>query len=247
VSDSAIDYLQAVAQGLERLEQTQTEAIARAAATVTEVIVAGGRIFSFGASHSFMLTEELVYRTGGLMLINPIYPQGMNLFVRPLPLTSQLERLPGLGRLLLENSPAQAGDALLIASTSGRNAVAIDMALAAGERGVTTIAITSLEYAQGVESRHPSGKKLHEVCDQVIDNCAPLGDAAVAIPGFPQKTGPLSTVLGCAIVNALVAQVIRNLVERGVTPPVFISANLPGGDEHNRRLLEENRDRIFYL
>ncbi len=244
---SATDYLTAAAEGLRCLEETQTEAIERAAEALTECIVAGGRIFSFGASHSFMLTEELVYRTGGLMLINPIYPQGMNLSVRPVTLTSQLERLADLGRVLLESSPAQAGDALLIASTSGRNAVAIDMALAAGERGVTTIAITSLAYAEGVPSRHPSGKHLHELCDLVIDNCAPLGDCAVEIPGLEQKTGPLSTVLGCAAVNAVAAQVIRNLVERGITPPVFISANLPGGDEHNARLLEENRERIFYL
>jgi uncharacterized phosphosugar-binding protein len=244
---SSSAYLTAAAEGLRRLHETQTEAIDRAAEALTETIAAGGRVFSFGASHSFMLTEELVYRTGGLMLINPIYPQGMNLSVRPVTLTSQLERLADLGRLLLDNSPATEGDALLIASTSGRNAVAIDMALAARERGVTTIAITSLAYAQGVPSRHPSGKHLHELCDLVIDNCAPLGDCAVEIPGLEQKTGPLSTVIGCAAVNALVAQVIRNLVERGLTPPVFISANLPGGDEHNRKLLEENRERIFYL
>jgi uncharacterized phosphosugar-binding protein len=244
---SATSYLTAAVNGLTRLQATQTEAINRAADLLTEVVVAGGRLFSFGASHSFMLTEELVYRTGGLMLINPIYPQGMNLSVRPVTLTSQLERLPDLGRVLLEASPAQSGDALLIASTSGRNAVTIDMAVAAREREVRTVAITSLAYAAGVPSRHPSGKHLHELCDLVIDNCAPLGDCAVEIPGLPQKTGPLSTVLGGAAVNALAAQVIRNLADRGLTPPVFLSANLPGGDEHNRRLLEENRDRIFYL
>ncbi len=244
---SSTTYLDAAAEGLRQLAKTQTEAIDRAAAAVTKVIAAGGRVFSFGASHSFMLTEELVYRTGGLMLINPIYPQGMNLSVRPVTLTSQLERLPDLGRVLLENSPAQSGDVLLIASTSGRNAVSIDMALAAREREVQTIAITSLAYAEGVPSRHPSGKHLHELCDLVIDNCVPLGDCAVEIPGLEQKTGPLSTVLGCAAVNALAAQVIRNLAEQGLTPPVFISANLPGGDEHNQKLLEENRGRIFYL
>ncbi len=244
---SSAAYLAAAAEGLRRLAETQTDAINRAAATVTETILGGGRVFSFGASHSFMLTEELVYRTGGLMLINPIFPQGMNLSVCPATLTSQLERLPDLGRVLLESSPALAGDVLLIASTSGRNAVTIDMALAAREREMTTVAITSLAYAQGVPSRHPSGKHLHELCDLVIDNCAPLGDCAVEIPGLPQKTGPLSTVLGCAAVNALVAQVIRNLADQGVTPPVFISANLPGGDEHNRKLLEQNRERIFYL
>jgi uncharacterized phosphosugar-binding protein len=171
----------------------------------------------------------------------------MSLDVRPLTLTSQLERLPGIGRALLENSPAAKGDVLIIASTSGRNAAAIDMAIAARHAGLTTIAVTSMEYTRRVDSRHPSGKKLYELCDHLIDNCAPAGDAAVEIPRLEQKTGPLSTVLGCAAVNAVIAQVIRNLVDRGITPPVFVSANLPGGDEHNKRLLAENRIRIFYL
>lgn len=244
---SSLDYLQAVAEALRKLQETQLEAINCAARTIAEAIMANCKIFSFGASHSFMLTEELVYRTGGLMLINPIYPHGMNLSVRPMTLTSQLERLPDLGKVLLDNSPVSEGDMLLIASTSGRNAVVIDMALAAREAGITTIAITATAYTEGVESRHPSGKKLFEICDQVIDNCAPLGDAAVQIPGFEQKTGPLSTVLGCAVVNAIIAQVIRNLVDRGITPPVFVSANMPGGDEHNEKLLAENRHRIFYI
>ncbi|MBU0609668.1 MAG: sugar isomerase, partial [Armatimonadetes bacterium] len=84
-------------------------------------------------------------------------------------------------------------------------------------------------------------------CDLVIDQCAPYGDAAVEIAGFPQKTGPLSSVLGCTIVNALTCEVVARLVARGETPPVFVSANLPGGDEHNARLLARNRERIFYL
>jgi uncharacterized phosphosugar-binding protein len=181
------------------------------------------------------------------MLVNPIYPHGMNLSVRPVTLTSQLERVEGLGATLLRAQPIQEGDVLIIASTSGRNAVALDMALAARELGVTTIAVTALEYSQQVQSRHSSGKKLYELCDLVIDNCAPLGDAAVEIEGFAQAVGPLSTVLGCAVVNAIATQVVANLVARGVTPPVFVSANMPGGDEHNARLLAENRARIFYM
>jgi uncharacterized phosphosugar-binding protein len=212
-----------------------------------EAVVNDRRIFSFGASHSFILTEEIVYRTGGLMLVNPIYPHGMNLFVRPLPLTSRIERTVGLGATLLESVPIQAGDVLLIASTSGRNAVAIDMALAARERGVTVVGITSKAYSEGVTSRHPSGKKLADLCDIVIDNGAPYGDASVEIPGFAQKVGPLSTVTGCTIVNAIIVEVVEALVARDMTPPVFVSANLDGGDEHNAKLLAENRHRIFYL
>jgi uncharacterized phosphosugar-binding protein len=240
-------YFRQAAEALERVAATQAETLGRAAELVVAAIVGGRTLYSFGASHSFMITEELVYRTGGLMLFNPIYPHGMNLFVRPLPATSRLERLPGLGKELLGTVPAAEGDVLLITSTSGRNAVVIDMALAARERGLTTIAICSLAYSGGVSSRHPSGKKLMDLCDLVLDNGAPYGDAAVEIPGFPQKVGPLSTVTGVALANALVAEVVGRLVAQGHTPPVYMSANLDGGDAFNARLLNENRHRIHYL
>ncbi|MEI6502060.1 MAG: SIS domain-containing protein [Armatimonadota bacterium] len=244
---SAKAYFDAVERGLKQLRETQLAAIERAAETFCEAIVGGQRLFAFGASHSFILPMEMIYRTGGLMLVNPIYPLGMDLAVRPLPMTSQIERVEGLGRVLLEGTPAQAGDVLLIASASGRNPIVIDMALAARERGVTVIGVLALEYCQSSTSRHSSGKLLHELCDQVIDECAPVGDAAVAIPGLAQKTGPLSTVLGCTVVNALVCEVLARLMQRGVTPPVFLSANLPGGDEHNAKLLADNAGRVFYL
>ncbi len=244
---SAEAYLDAVEAGLAKLRETQLDNIKAAAEILVEAITAGRKLFGFGASHSFILTEEMVYRTGGLMLINPIWPQGMNLSVRPLPMTSQFERLEGMGRVLLEGSPAGEGDVLLIASASGRNPVVIDMALAAREKGVTVIGIVALEYCRNSTSRHSSGKLLHELCDLVMDECAPYGDSAVEIPGFPEKTGPLSTVLGCTVVNAMVSEVVRRLVARGVTPPVYVSANLPSGDAHNAKLMAVNKERIFYL
>jgi uncharacterized phosphosugar-binding protein len=193
---SAEAYFDACEAGLAKLRAEQMENIRAAATLLADTIADGRAVFAFGASHSFMLPMELCYRTGGLMLINPIYPHGMDLGVRPLPMTSQIERIPDYGRVLLENSPAREGDALLIASTSGRNAVVIDMALAARERGISIIGVTSVEYSTSVPSRHPSGKRMLELCDVVVDNCAPLGDAAVAVPGVEQKTGPLSSVLG---------------------------------------------------
>lgn len=244
---SAQAYFDAVEAGLKKLRETQLPAIEQAAEVLVEATVSGHRIFAFGASHSFMLPMEMIYRTGGLMLVNPIYPHGMDLSVKPVTLTSQIERVEGYGRALLEATLAGPGDVLLIASASGRNPIVIDMALAAGERQVTIIGLVALEYAGRSTSRHSSGKLLPELCDLVIDQCAPYGDAAVETPGLAQKTGPLSTVLGCTIVNALVCEVIARLVAQGVTPPVFLSANLPGGDEHNARLLAENAQRIFYL
>ncbi len=244
---SAQAYFDAVEAGLKRLRETQLQVIGQAADVLVEAIVSGRKLFAFGATHSFILPMEMIYRTGGLMLVNPIYPHGMDLSVRPLTLTSQIERVEGVGRQLLEATPAGAGDVLIIASASGRNPIVVDMALAARERGMALIGLVALEYAGRSTSRHSSGKLLPELCDLVIDQCAPYGDAAVEVPGLAQKTGPLSSVLGCTIVNALTCEVVARLVARGETPPVFVSANLPGGDEQNTALLARNRDRVFYL
>lgn len=244
---SSSQYFDRAIELLQTISETQREPITAAADMLVNAITSDQSIFAFGASHSFMLAEEMVYRTGGLILVNPIYPHGMNLSVRPITLTSQLERVPGLGVQLLASSPAKQGDVLIIASTSGRNAVVIDMALAAREKGIHLIGITALAYTQGVTSRHPSGKKLADLCDILIDNGAPHGDAAVEIPGFPQKVSPLSSLGGIAVVNALIAEVVSKLVQSGIEPPVFISANLDNGDAHNARLLNENRHRIHYM
>lgn len=244
---SAEAYFREAAEALGRVAAGQKEPIARAAEALVGAIRGGRSLFSFGATHSFMLTEELVYRTGGLMLVNPIYPHGMNLAVRPMTQTSRFERVPGLGKELLDGSPAAAGDVLILASTSGRNAVVIDMALAAKAKGLTVIGITALAYTGGVASRHPSGKKMADLCDIVIDNGAPYGDAAVEVAGFPQKVGPLSSLTGIAVVNALVCEVVARLAAAGVTPPVFISANVDGGDAHNAAQLKANAHRIHYM
>lgn len=240
-------YLREAIRALEELAEQQQTVIQAAAELLADTIAGGNSIFSFGASHSFMMTEELVYRTGGLMLVNPIYPHGMNLMVRPMTQTSKLERVVGLGVELLEGSPAAAADALIIASTSGRNAVAIDVAIAARDKGMRVIAITSMAYSGGVKSRHPSGKKLMDFCELLIDNHAPYGDAAVELEGFPQKVGPLSSVTGCAIVNAIAVETVSQLLGRGIEPPVFMSANLDGGDAYNARMLAQHKDRIHYL
>lgn len=244
---SAQAYFKVAIEALQRLAETQAEAITRAAEALAGAIRDGRCLYAFGATHSFIMVEEMVYRTGGLMLVNPVYPHGINLFVRPLTATSQLERLHGLGRELLGTVPVRTGDVVIIVSTSGRNPVPIDVAIAARERGAVTVAVTSLAYSGGVGSRHQSGKKLLELCDIVIDNGAPHGDAAAEIPGFPQRVGPLSTVTGCAVVNAMVAETVAILVRQGHEPPVFMSANLDGGDAYNARLLRENAHRIHYL
>jgi len=242
-----MEYIEKSIKYLERLKDEQNENILNAAKLIADTIEGGRCIFSFGASHSFIMTEEMVYRTGGLMLVNPIYPHGMNLSVRPMTQTSQFERLEDIGKVLLDQSPIKDGDTLIITSTSGRNAVVIDMALRAKERNINLIVITALSYTEGVTSRHKSGKKLADLADIVIDNVAPVGDTIIELDGLPSTIGPLSTITGIAIVNSLVVETTRILLERGITPPVYISANLDNGDSYNDKLLKENRDKIFYM
>ena len=166
---------------------------------------------------------------------------------RPVTQTSAMERLEGYPTVILNNSDVKKGDMLLLHSVSGRNTAAIEMAIKASEMGVSTTAITNMEYSTQVTSRHSSGKKLYEVCDVVIDNCGDFEDSSMLLPGMKQKIAPTSSVVGCAIVNMLEIRTVEYLLEMGVEPPVFHSANVDGGDEFNRTLFEKYKDQIHYM
>jgi len=155
--------------------------------------------------------------------------------------------LPEYGRIIIDNQPIRSGDVLIIHSVSGRNTVTVDAALRAKEIGTTVIALTNLATAEQVKSRHPSGKSLHHIADLVLDNCGCLGDASLEIPGVPEKVAPTSTAVGAAMLNAMIAQAIALITKAGMIPPVFVSANLDYGDEHNKAMLKKYKDRIFYM
>lgn len=205
-------------------------------------------IWVFGASHAGILTEELFYRAGGCMLVNPIFAPELMLDTSPISHTSSMERLMGYGaRIAKDRAEFKAGDVLIVHSVSGRNPVGIEIAMAAREAGVKVIAVTNLAYSQSVTSRHPNGKRLFELADIVLDNHGDVGDAAVEIDGMDQKVSPTSTVVGAAMLDAIVAALVQKLVDAGMEhPPVFYSANLDGGDELNRKLFAEYADCIHY-
>ncbi len=241
------EYIPRAIAVLQKVQRTQREAMLRAASEITQAIVRGNGVFIFGCGHASILAAEVFYRAGGLALVNPIFAPGLTTDVRPITRTTEIERLEGYGQTILKTSPIQAGDVLIVHSVSGRNAVPVEMALEAKARGIRVIALTSVEYASSVASRHSSGLRLHEVADVVLDNCGEPGDAIVEVPSVGQRTGPTSDVVGAAMLHSVIAQVIESLIAEGLTPPVFVSANLDGGDEHNRRILAEYGDRIHYL
>ena len=208
---------------------------------------AGDRIFAFGASHFSLPVQDIVYRAGGLMLINPLYAPGIEaLTTRPTTLGSQMEQMPGYGEVLFNNSPLKEGDVLIDVSVSGRNAVPVELARAARENGVFVVGLTSHKYTDAVASRVPDGTKLKDHADIVIDNRVDAGDVVLSLDGVPQKFTPASGVTSTAILHSLSAGIIK-LLEEGFSAPVFLAANLDGGAEWNAKYMAENADRIFYL
>jgi uncharacterized phosphosugar-binding protein len=139
-----------------------------------------------------------------------------------------LERREGYAPVLFENEPVREGDVMVVFSHGGLNAAGIDVAIEARARGLKVVAITSMDNQRQNTATHSSGKKLSDVADLVIDNCVPARDALVDITGWRAPVAAGSTVAFVTIANALVADVAAELARRGITPPVFVSPNVPG-------------------
>jgi uncharacterized phosphosugar-binding protein len=229
-------YLSIATDLVARLATAEWPRIDAAATLMVEAIATGRAIHAFGSGHSHMLAEELFYRAGGLVRVRPILFEGLMLHASA-PLSTALERLPGLAGALLTDHPMAPGDVLIIASNSGTNAVTTELAQLARDAGVHTIGLTSLGHATSAQARGASRPRLHEIVDVVIDNGGVVGDAAVDIDGLSSRVAPTSTVVGAAIVNALVAEVVERLVARGIVPELYVSSNVTGGDAANDRFL----------
>lgn len=237
------DYFELVRELLDQVQRSEEGSMDRAAAMVADTIERGRVLHYFAAGHSHMLGEEMFYRAGGLAPVNAIIEPSLMVSYGAAK-SSKLECLHGLAKVIFEESGIEPDDVLMIASTSGVNAVPVEMAAEAIGAGVRVIGITSIGASKATLLRNGSGKRLFELADVVIDTHVPYGDAAMEVEGVAQRIAPVSTVIGAAIVNALVVRVVRLLVERGIEPPVFASANIPGGQEFNASLLKRYSGQI---
>jgi uncharacterized phosphosugar-binding protein len=230
---------------MEEIRTTQGEAIEKSGRLCAEAIREGGLIHVFGTGHSHILAEEVFARAGGLLPVNAILVADLMLHEGGLR-SGPLERLPGLAGVILDSEPARSGDVMIVASNSGRNAVPVEMAELSSRRGLRVVAITSLRHSRSQPSLAPSGKRLFEVADVVIDNRGLPGDAILPVPGGPEggRMAATSTVTGAAIVQAIMAEAAAALAAWGVEPPIMMSANLEGSAERNERLLRELGTRV---
>jgi len=241
------NYYKRIGEILDEVFDKESANMEKAAEILASANEDGRAIFGFGCNHAGLITLELFYRTGGMVTVNPIRAPGMMLELSPPTMTSEMERIPGYGKIILNNEPAKEGDVLIIHSVSGRNAVTIDMAEAARDKGMTVIVVTNMNTATSVTSRHPSGKMLHDFADVLIDNHGDRGDATILLEGFAQKLASSSTVVGAAILNAVTARASEILWSKGIKPPVFMSGNIDGGDAYNKAVIQEHKDQIFYM
>lgn len=239
-------YLPAIVQMLEKIEKTQLDAITATARSAFESIRAGGVLHVFSTGHSHMIVEEMFYRAGGLAPISPLLDDRLMLHTGAITST-KLERTPGLAAQVLSQFDLRAGDSAIVSSNSGINAVPVEAAMHLKALGITVTAVTSVQASRQLEPRHPDGLRLLDVADIVIDNCAPMGDGLLEIPGFGQVTGGASTFGSLFIAQRIVLAIENLFLAQGQRPPVFTSANIPGGDQANKQLIEQYKTRIRSL
>ena len=237
------EYLRNIRKLLEKLENTQEQVIEQVAEVCADCIYNGGLLYFFGTGHSHMICEEPFYRAGGLASIYPILETDLMLH-EGASKSSSYERLEGLGNVVVSHTPLGKGDVLFLISNSGRNCAIIDAALEAKKRGAVTVAITSMNHTTNVASRHSSSLNLYQVCDFVLDNGGVVGDASVSLDGLPQKIAPTSSVIDITLVNLVLVNTVELLLQKGMTPPVFTSANTDQGDSANKNILETYKSRI---
>jgi len=243
-------YKDVVVGLFEQIEREEQQAIDRAADLMAEAIKRDQLIHVIGpGGHSNIGAYEMFYRAGGLVPINAILDPGTLLSMGARRSTI-IERTPGYGQAVLEAFEVNDG-VLIIVNAYGINAMCIDVALEARRRGIPTIGVTSRAFAEKVPAdhpaRHPSKKNLFEVVDVHIDCHMPFGDAVVSIEGLQQKVAPVSTLVNCFTLNLLVIRTVEKLLEKGITPPIWTSANIPGGDQANKEYIKRYKSRIRLL
>lgn len=217
-----------------------------AAKLFARCVKADGVIHAFGTGHSQATAMEIAGRAGGLIPTNRISLSDLVLFggAEPSVLSDPLlERQPDVAERLYELAKVRPQDMFVIISNSGVNGAVVQMAQLVKRNGHDLIALTSLDHSYRVPAQHESGQRLADLADVVLDNGAPYGDAMFTTPDGDSACA-VSSICAALLVQMTVAQAVRMLLDEGIRPPLYVSANVPGGPNRNRGLEAQFAGRI---
>jgi len=203
---TALIYLERVQEMLRVLGDTQGPMIQQAGTLVAEALLAGHHIYLSPTSHA--IHTEVTHRAGG--------------FMDPRVLSAEASEL-------------LAGDVVIIGTNAGVDPITVELALRCRERGVPTVAVTTVAYEVAAPSTHPSGRKLHEVADVTVDQGGAVGVAIMEYSNVDVPLLPASGVLAVAAVWMIFAEAAERMAAVGRPPLVYQSMQLPGALARNAR------------
>lgn len=241
-------YLANVQAKVKAVEASQADNFRKAGLMIAENYAEDRLLHVYaGGGHTCLMICEMFFRAGGLANVNPIMGHDISPFCQALKYL-EVERTTGYGNCLIRYYGVSEGDLLIIFHNIGMNPTTIDAADEAKKRGAKIIAVSSSDWREKLPQdhhiRHPNKKHLFDYADLCIDDCNPYGDADFLIDGYDVPVGPTSTQVDAYIAHRMVIEAVAAMVEKGQEPPIFRSANLPGGDEFNARLIERYSPRV---
>jgi uncharacterized phosphosugar-binding protein len=231
---------------LSDLATSSADTVSQAARLFAECVSADGVIQAFGTGHSQGTALEVAGRAGGLIPTNRIALTDLVQFGGEDPSVladPMLERRGDVAARLYELAAPSPQDLFVIASSSGVNSAVVEMAHVVKSHGHKLIAITSVEHSTRVDPRHESGKRLADLADVTLDNGAPFGDTLLAMPDGT-SAGAVSSLSAALLVQMVVAETVRLMLDAGTMPPVYVSNNVPGGHARNLELEAHYAGRI---
>lgn len=237
-------YARVALPHLRELVKRNRAAMQRICSRLVKDVKGGRSLLVFGSGHSAIFPMELYHRAGGASFVIPLFADFLLPSAGP-PVVRLLERTAGAAIAILDRALPQEGEMLWLTSQSGINVAIIDLALEAKRRGLRTVAFTSVAHSRAVQSRHSSGKRLFEICDDVVDLGGSKGDALVQVTE-DVKAGPVSTLGAVLLGNSIIVSAVAQL-ERSGHRCVYTSVNTPEGEHRNLRLEQQARDRDWLL
>ncbi len=245
---AAIDYLDAIVKLVTKVKKSEEKKFSQAAEIIARRVADGHLIFLWGpGGHSSIFAEDAMYRKGELAAVCPIYDPNISLSHGAAREINGMERVEGLGEVIVEYHKISEGDVVIFGSAYGINPVAISGAIECRKRGAYVISVTSPAFSDQstfAGAKHKGGQSLYSVSDFYLDSHVPYGDAILSYKGFSDKISPVATIMQAIVLKALLAEVMVQLAAMGHDPFTWTNSLQAGGIEANQEYMQRIWGRV---